>query len=121
MNHTEVFDVTSDSGIIFVKNGELLDFEQIQSYTVQTAIMDGAYTIYQQSLIQIINENDNPPEIISQRIQTEEDQPLTTCIQLTDPDMDDLTLTIYTQGNLGHAALMDQYCLKYTHNQSKWK
>ena len=70
MNHTEVFDVTSDSGIIFVKNGELLDFEQIQSYTVQTAIMDGAYTIYQQSLIQIINENDNPPEIKSQRIQT---------------------------------------------------
>jgi PKD repeat protein len=114
MNHTEVFDVTSDSGIIFVKNGELLDFEQIQSYTVQTAIMDGAYTIYQQSLIQIINENDNPPEIISQRIQTEEDQPLTTCIQLTDPDMDDLTLTIDTQGNLGHAALMDQYCLQYT-------
>ena len=113
LTHTDVFDV-ADSRHIVVENGALLDFEQVQAYTVQTAITDGKYTIYQQSRIHILNVNDNLPEIIAQSLQTLEDQPLTTCMQLTDPDMDSLTLTIDTQGNLGHAELIDQYCLQYT-------
>jgi PKD repeat protein len=113
LTHDDVFHVL-DSGIILVKNSDLLNFEQTQSYTVQTAIMDGTYTIYQHSLIHILNINDNMPEIITQSIQTLEDQPLTTCMQLTDPDMDALTLSIDTQGNLGHAEIIDQFCIQYT-------
>jgi PKD repeat protein len=111
--HDVVFHVL-DSGIIVVKSSELLDFERTQSYTVQTAIMDGAYTIYQESLIHVLNVNDNAPEVIAQDIQIMEDHPLTTCMQLSDPDMDALTLTIHAQGHLGHAEIIDQYCLQYT-------
>jgi PKD repeat protein len=112
--HTDIFDVSLNSGMIVVKKDSLLDYEQIQAYTIQTAITDGAYTIVQQSLIYLLNENDNSPEMIPQHIQTDEDQSLTTCLQLSDPDFDPLTLTIYTQGQLGNAVLIDQYCLIYT-------
>ena len=117
-SHLDVFLVDAETGKIRIHNTNLLDYEAQQAYTIVTAISDSVYTIIHHTWIQVINENDLPPEIIVLPIQTNEDYPISTCVEMTDPDNDSLTLMIESQGDKGIAALTTQACLMYTPNEN---
>ncbi|KPA15217.1 Cadherin domain protein, partial [Candidatus Magnetomorum sp. HK-1] len=118
ISETEAFMIEPLTGMIIVKNHLLLDYETIQAYTIQTAVTDNTYTVTQQTIIQLINENDNLPELTVLPIETLEDTPVNTCIQWSDADGDQLTLVFQTQGDYGILKQSEKNCLSYTPNSN---
>ncbi|MBF0451317.1 MAG: tandem-95 repeat protein [Candidatus Magnetomorum sp.] len=116
ISDTPAFKIDPNTGMIRIQDAQLIDYEMIEAYTLYTAITDGIYTVTQQTIVSLTNENDNPPEISVSSIQTLEDTATTTCIQWSDPDMDALTLLIQTLALHGETKLTGDTCLTYTPN-----
>ena len=118
VDEVSAFLIEPSTGNILIQDEQQIDYETIQAYTIQTSITDGSYTVFQQTVIELINENDNPPNIQAQPIQTLEDNSIQTCIEWSDADMDHLTLIVQNPPQYGVIQQTGDICLTYTPNDN---
>ena len=92
------FSVNSESGEIFVSENGMLDYEQQTTFQLDLIVSDGIHQTPSHVLIQIANENDNPPILAeNQQFVIDENSPEGTIIgkpTIFDADGDILTYQI---------------------------